>query len=245
MPGFLFFTYLAILLIPALQMESTIGVTELVGIFGGIIIASPVIGYVIYSPFNCLYEYISDNPKRGALCFVKNAIFDLEKDGFNVDEFSEKTKAFVKQKELIDIILHLDNSTKGDEDSVRVNNEVLNTLQSQLNNFSARVVMGAFTPIALLIVAVALIFIKGSSSFDFYNYTFVFSVIGVATVSIILLLDAKRVLHEAYVLEDLIVRTRRKEAKIIIERIFDLKKMNGKQSEQILKSELPKKAFSK
>jgi hypothetical protein len=224
MPGFLFFTYLAIMLVSARLTFEIPDIQTIVGIFGGIIIASPVIGYIIYIPYNCFYERIwSRSKKREVLNFMTKAIFEEKLDAFNLKEYERAVKNFGKKKELIDLILHIDIKNEG---AIKVNNEILNTLQNQLNNFSARVVMGFFTPIASTCVLIPIIIVylglNGNAFFNFASYAFAFSVIGILVISILLLMGVMRVLTEAFILENYIVCSRQKEARIIIAQIFNL-----------------------
>lgn len=231
LPGFLFFTYLAILLIPAIKNLQAPSVDGLVSVFGAVIIASPVIGYLIYSAFNYLYEYLSCHCDRPAFVFIENAEFaeDPEKT-FYREKFAQfvKQKELVHIKELIDLTLHLDYVyPKGKADAIgepdaTVNPQALSVLQSQLNNFSARVVCGFFTPIASSIVVVIIALVVAPNAFSLINNTLVFSIILIVVASISLLIGTVRVLKEAFVLENYIVRSRKRELRIIIKRIFPI-----------------------
>ena len=54
LPGFLFFLYAAIILLPQLNPLNIVDLRleEIVAIFGLVAVSSPVIGYLIYVPFN-------------------------------------------------------------------------------------------------------------------------------------------------------------------------------------------------
>lgn len=228
LPGSLFFTYAAIVLIPALQTPSSIDVA--VGVFGGIIIASPVIGYLIYIPFNFLYDYyFSQRWDREALDFIKDAKF-MNKD--YQETYKNKIATYSKQKELIDLFLHLDYVSAREDTRIakkpdaNINPQILNTLQNQLNNFAARTVCGLFTPIASIAFTIVLVQFSRMNNVFFRPFYFqnifllIFSLVVIAVISILLIIGSTKVLDEAFVLENYIVRSRKREAKIVMERIL-------------------------
>lgn len=220
MPGFLFFTYLAIILVPALEAQ-TFDVAEIIGIFGGIIVSSPVIGYLIYNPFNLCYEYSFSHMHRPALGFIANAEFAEfeERDNYR----SKIPNNFTQQKELIDLFLNVNYLDKKPDASV--NRQVLSTLQNQLNNFASRVICGFFAPLASFIVAFVLyqFSLFGGSAFGSYSFNnsiLAISIASIIAVSFFLLIRAPKVLEEAFALEDYIIRSKKEGIKIMVDKIF-------------------------
>jgi hypothetical protein len=220
MPGFLFFTYLGIILVPALEAQ-TFDVAEIIGIFGGIIVSSPVIGYLIYNPFNLCYEYVFSRMHRPALDFIANAEFAEieERDNYR----SKIPNRYTQQKELIDLFLNVDYLDK--KPDARINTQVLNTLRNQLNNFASRVVCGFFAPLASFFVAFVLYqfsLFGGSAfgSYSFNNFILTISIASIIAVSFFLLIGAPKVLEEAFALEGYVIRSKREGIKIMVDRIF-------------------------
>jgi hypothetical protein len=107
-----------------------------------------------------------------------------------------------------------------------VNPQILSTLQNQLNNFAARTVCGLFTPVASVAFTIVLVQFSNMNNvflrpFVFQNnYLLIFSLALIAVISILLIVGSTRVLDEALVLENYIIRSRRREAKIVLERIL-------------------------
>ena len=108
LPGSLFFTYLLILIIPNLSpmtiecLQENLGQT--VAIISGLLGASPIAGYIIYSVFN-EYDYECLAKKnRPALEYLKKLDFiALEHER---KHFSDQLRCFLQKKEFLDLIYH-------------------------------------------------------------------------------------------------------------------------------------------
>ena len=234
LPGFLFITYLAILLIPAMEnIPVSTTIDQFVGIFGAVIIASPVIGYLIYSPYNNFYEYVSSHCNRPALVFIQNAEFAKRSERAY---YTKRTDSFALQKELIDLTLYIDYHPKdkanGTEKSdATLSHSVLSVLQNQLNNFSARVVCGFFTPIFSLVIAGIIGLVLMPTFFSLDKTAVYFSILLIILISGSLLVGARGVLKEAFVLENYIIRSRKSELKIILDKIFTKEESENQKTE--------------
>lgn len=81
--------YLALVFLPQIPNIAPFDIPTLVTVLGGVIMASPVIGYLLYAPFNLIYEYYFARTNRGALNYIENAEFA---------ENNDAKKAFYQEK---------------------------------------------------------------------------------------------------------------------------------------------------
>lgn len=218
LPGSLFLIYMMILVIVNLPAQTikTLSQEALVGIFTGAFVASPTIGYLIYAFYNHLYEHwAGDVTKRPALKYLEDLSFTSEK---NRPYIRGNLRCFIQKKEFLDLIYH-SSSNNGE---MKIDTEILNTLKNHLSAFAARIVCGFFVPIfcipSFLLVWKALSLIN----IDFaWNALFtIFSILAIAIISIVLLIDCMRVLYEAYQLEVYMIKTKSKEIEELCKKLF-------------------------
>ena len=230
LPGFLFFTYLAILLVPQLAVENLIGSFErIVAVFGSVIIASPVIGYLIYSPFNLVYEYHYAKKNRNAIEYLEEAEFIKDPDLKKI--FKRKIKSYAQKKEFIDLVQYLTYKSEPKKASksqpdVEISPKVLEEHNNHLNNFAARIVSGGFTPLVVY-ATIGFVWFYCSITGNFAEFTTQFNwlLFGVTSIPIVvfsflLLVDANRVLEEFFELENYVIRSKKREINKLVKQMF-------------------------
>lgn len=219
LPSSLFLIYVMILTIPNLSAETLKFLSQqaIIGIFTGAFVASPIIGYLIYAFYNCLYEYLAGKRTlRPALRYIEDLTFVNDNKRAR---YKEKLKCFIQKKEFLDLIYH---STLEKNGEIKIDREILGTLKNHLSAFAARVVCGLFVP---LLCIPSYFILRQVLSFFGVNFTsssplLITSIVIIIILSGVLLWDCQRVLYEAYQLEAYLIKVKKKEIIKLLEKLF-------------------------
>jgi hypothetical protein len=212
LPGSLLLFYLVLLMVASLSAESLRCILNhdgIIAVFLGFFGASPVIGYLVYAFYDPVYEYLSRYKKR------RHALALIE-------EWAEKKnrtfKSPVQRKEFLDLVYHA-SSRNGHHD---IDQNILETMKNHLSNYSARVICGALVPMIAAIVYFAFIILIAYGIIPQLRLSInwglwlTFSAI-ILIASAFLYLGRSRVLRETFALEELLILSRKKEAKKLLE----------------------------
>ena len=233
LPGSLFFTYLLILIIPNLSpitieyLQKNSG--QIVAIISGLLGASPIAGYIIYSVFN-EYDYERLAKKnRPALEYIKELDF-IKNNKRNHEHFKDQLRCFLQKKEFLDLIYHTTLINRAsvrysEEENLEIRPEIIQTLKNHLSNFAARRVSGLWVPIFSTVFF--LFFIFAAMLLGIFDVSFTIRLpytIGmllvILLISFVLLHGHKRVLFEAYKLEEYFIKSKEEVIKELLKKLF-------------------------
>jgi len=231
LPGALFLIYLMILTIPYLprrEIPFALALYEqpnaIIGIFTGAFVISPVVGYLIYGFYNHLYERMAmDTDRRGALKYIEDLPFESCEE--KKDHYKKMLRCDIQKKEFLDLIYH--SNFKSGNSPIEFDSKIIDTLKGHLSNFSARYVCSVFVPIFCFLawLLIWLILKAYNLSFTFsipQQMQFFFSILGICFVSAILYWDCKRVLFEAYQLEEYFIKAKEEVVKKFLKSLFPI-----------------------
>jgi len=197
----------------------------IIGIFTGAFVASPTIGYIIYGFYNHLYEHWAMKKEwRGALRYIEN--LEFVGDEKHKKRYKRMLRCDIQKKEFLDLIYH---STLEKNGEIKIDPKIFETLKNNLSAFAARVVCGFFVPVIFCIPSYFLVWYTLSLfglNFTWRGWFPLPSIAIIFLLSIVLILDCKRVLYEAYQLEEYLVKVRRKEIKELLGKLFTSGKSN-------------------
>ncbi|MCW3985311.1 MAG: hypothetical protein NWE91_02740 [Candidatus Bathyarchaeota archaeon] len=225
LPGSLFFTYLLILIILNLSPNTIKSLQDNWGQIGGIILgllgASPIAGYIIYSVYN-EYDYERLSKKnRPALEYIEN--LDFIEDKTRCKHYQDQLRCFLQKKEFLDLIYHT-TLIKSKEDNLKIGPEILQTLKNHLSNFATRRVSGLWVPFFSFLFLFPTAILLGIFDVSFtirLPYTIGMFLV-ILIISFVLLHGHKRVLYEAYTLEVYMIRAKHEEVEELLKRLFEI-----------------------
>lgn len=220
LPGSLMILYMISFLIVNLSEESfELLVPEaLIGIFSGAFVASPTLGYLLYSFYTHIYEHWEKNRDwRTALTYIDE--FKFIKDQRKQEHYKRQLRCFLQKKEFLDLIYH---STLDGSQGIRFDQGLAETLKNHLSIFAARFVCGLLVPVFCIPLTPLLAWTLGIFGTTFtlrLELSLLLSAV-VCAASFSLLLGYKRILFEAYQLEAYYVRAKRREIESLLQEVF-------------------------
>ena len=216
MPGALFLFYVAILLIPTTSLFSSLipsnDISQVISVLSLLVAAigvSPVIGFLIYAFYNPYYERRAAEPDRGTFIYLKNLSFVPEKERARYQSLLVCDK---QRKEFIDLVEH----TNCTNQKFSVDTDVKDLLRGHLSKYAARMVCGFFASIFSIavstVVLIGLFLIKNLAlttfSFDLHPEYLILSLPLIVVISLRLLKGSERVIQEAFILEEYLIRAK-------------------------------------
>lgn len=223
LPGSLFLFYVAILLVPNSSVYSSIVSSDgtlslginLVGLLVSLIGVSPIIGFIIYAFYNPYYERRAVASDRGAFEYLKT-----EKFTKNTKIKAELILSSDKQrKEFLDLVVH----TKGIGSNLEVDSDIRDLMKGHLSKYAARIVCGFYVPIFSTIVVLTLfligVFSPTTLSFNWQPHFLIPAALLISFLSIRFLRDNERVIQEAFILEEYLVKAKEKAVMELLEKI--------------------------
>ena len=222
MPGSLFLVYLAIILIPNSSLLSIIlsnnepfaVALQIVGLLIAAIGISPIIGFLVYAFYNPYYERRASQKDRGAFEYLDYIATEKSKDNATTKEQKIKLSSLVScakhKKEFLDLVVHTDSK---EPSSSSFQTDIKEIMKGHLSKYAARKVCGLIVPLCVAIVIISLFFIGLINPFIPFILHFevlipVLILIGV--ISTRLLWDCERVIQEAFVLEEYLIKAKNK-----------------------------------
>lgn len=222
LPGSLFLIYLMILIIPNLSAEAIEILSDhtpaIIGIFTGAFVASPIIGYLVYAPYNYVYEHwAGKRTTRGALRYIEDLEFVNDNDRAG---YQKNLRCITQKKEFLDLVYH--STLKKNVGEIKIDPKIVETLKNIVSNFAARIVCGFFVPLFCLFLvypSVEILKLFGLT-LELNIFFLLVSILFIGALSFVLLLDSKRVLYEAYQLEEYMVKAKKEEIKKLLKKLF-------------------------
>jgi len=249
MPGSLLLFYLALLLIPntsiisfVLSSQEPFSLTmQVLSLLIALIGISPAIGFLIYAFYNPYYERRATETDRGAFEYLKNIEPDVKKNA----KYQQIVSCQEQKKEFLDLLVH----TNAKDTLLSSETEIKEIMKGHLSNYAARIVCGFFVPICLAIVmfGVAIIgYFKPCIVTFLPNYWLLIpTLMLIGVVSARLLLGSERVVQEAFILEEFLVKSKRDVAIKLLESLSDEKMSKCEKTNHPTRKRLFKLIFKK